>query len=62
MTWLTKELMLQYMVWYLDMHTAKNLFDLAEVAVVAKAELAQSYIYHAKTVLPLSVFIGIFYN
>ncbi|AJF63102.1 MAG: hypothetical protein QT11_C0001G0977 [archaeon GW2011_AR20] len=39
MTWLTKELMLQYMVWYLDMHTAKNLFDLAEVAVVAKAEL-----------------------
>src|SRR3989344_4139405 len=36
MTWLTKELMLQYMVWYLDMHTAKNLFDLAEVAVVFK--------------------------
>ena len=41
---------------------AKYMGRMAAITVVAKAELAQSYIYHAKTVLPLSVFIGIFYN
>ena len=34
----------------------------AAITVVANAEFAQSYIYHAKTSLFLSFFIGVFYS
>ena len=41
---------------------AKYMGKRAAITVVAKAEFAQSYIYHAKTFLFLSLFISLFYN
>jgi hypothetical protein len=41
---------------------AKYMGKRAAIMVVANAELAQSYIHHAKTVLSLSLFIGLFSN
>ncbi len=41
---------------------AKYMGKRAAITVVAKAEFAQSYIYHAKTFLFLSLFIIVFYN
>ena len=41
---------------------AKYMGKRAAIIVVANAEFAQSYIYHAKTSLFLSLFISVFYN
>jgi hypothetical protein len=41
---------------------AKYMGKRAAITVVANAEFAQSYIYHAKTFLFWSLFIGLFSN
>ncbi len=41
---------------------AKYMGKRAAMIVVANAEFAQSYIYHAKTFLSLSLFISVIYN